>query len=123
MGAFSLAAGYSNLFVSAPGRRSALARYAMAVFVVAATVPICIWIRPFSYISPHLYFYPAILIALWFGELGPSLLATVLSGLAVNYYQLLPHDTFSLDPANLIRTVIFCASVGTMCWFIDKNRS
>lgn len=123
MGVFSIGVGQCELFGSAPRRRSALLRYAVAVLLVAATVPICVWLRPFSYSSPYLYFYPAILIALWFGELGPSLFATVLSGVAVNYFLFLPHNQFSLDAGSVVRTVIFCGSVGTMCWFIDRNRS
>jgi PAS domain S-box-containing protein len=95
----------------------------MAPLAVAATIPISLWLRPLSYTSPHLYFYPAILIALWFGELGPSLLATVLSGIAVNYFLLFPYSRFSFDAENVGRTLVFCASVGIMCWFIDKNRS
>jgi PAS domain S-box-containing protein len=82
-----------------------------------------IWLRPFSYTTPHVYFYPAILIALWFGELGPALLATVLSAFAVNYFQLMPYHQFSLDRGSVFRSLFFCATVGTMCWFIDKNRS
>src|SRR5215469_8647335 len=123
MGVFSPVAVHSDLFSSAPRNRSALVRYVVAPLLVAATVPICIWFRPFSYTTPHLYFYPAILFALWLGELGPGLLATVLSALAVNYFLFVPYGRFSLDAANVFRTVFFCASVGTMCWFIDRNRS
>jgi PAS domain S-box-containing protein len=123
MGVFSSASFHPELFCSAPRKRPPVVRYTVAVLLVLATIPICLWLRPFSYIAPHIYFYPAILIALWFGELGPGLLATVLSGLAVNYFQFFPHDRLSLDPASIFRTLFFCATVGTMCWFIDRNRS
>jgi PAS domain S-box-containing protein len=98
-------------------------RYAVAALLVGATLPIVIWLHPFSYTAPHVDFYPAILIALWFGELGPALLATVLSALAVNYFQFVPYHRFSLDPASVFRSIFFCLTVGTMCWFIDKNRA
>lgn len=123
MGVFSSVALHPDLFSSAPAKRSPFVRYLVAVLLVAATFPIVIWLRPFSYTTPHVYFYPAILIALWFGELGPSLLATVLSALVVNYFQLVPYHQFSLDRGNLFRSIFFCVTVGTMCWFIDKNRS
>ena len=123
MGVFSSVALHSYLFSSAPEKRSAWARYTLAFLVVTATLPICIWLRPFSYTTPHVYFYPAILIALWFGELGPALVATILSALAVNYFQVLPSHQFSLDPGSLFRSVFFCLTVGTMCWFIDQNRT
>jgi PAS domain S-box-containing protein len=112
----------SDLFSSAPRRHSPLVRYGVAPLVVAVTLPVCILLRPFSYLTPHLYFYPAILFALWFGELGPGLLATVLSALVVNYFQYLPYNRFSLAPTEVFRTAFFCASVGTICWFVDKNR-
>ena len=123
MGVFSSAAFHSVLFSSAPRRRSPVVRYVVAVLLVGATLPIAIWLRPFSYITPHLDFYPAILIALWFGELGPALLATVLSALAVNYFQFVPYHNLSLDPESILRSIFFCVTVGMMCWFIDKNRA
>ena len=123
MGSLSSVALHSDLFSGAPQKRSPWARYSVASLLVLATLPICIWLRPFSYTTPHVYFYPAILIALWFGELGPALLATILSALAVNYFQLLPSHKFSLDPGSLFRSVFFCLTVSTMCWFIDKNRA
>jgi len=118
----SAVATHSDLFSSAPQGRSPLLRYGVAPLVVGATVPVCILLLPFSATTPHLYFYPAILFALWFGELGPGLLATLLSAVAVNYFLYAPYNRFSLGPGDIFRTVFFCASVGTMCWFVDKNR-
>ena len=99
MGVFSSVAFHSGLFSSAPQKRSPFVRYLVAALLVIATLPVVIWLRPFSYITPHVDFYPAILIALWFGELGPALLATVLSALVVNYFQFVPYHRLSLDPA------------------------
>ena len=123
VGVFSSVAFHPDLFSSAPSRRSPVVRYIVAALLVVATLPIVIWLRPFSYITPHVDFYPAILIALWFGELGPALLATVLSAFAVNYFQFVPYHRLSLDPASVLRSIFFCLTVGTMCWFIDKNRA
>ncbi len=123
VGVFSSAAFHPDLFSGAPRRRSPFVRYLVAALLVVATLPIVIWLRPFSYTAPHVDFYPAILIALWFGELGPALLATVLSALAVNYFQFIPYHRLSLDPASILRSIFFCLTVGTMCWFIDKNRA
>jgi PAS domain S-box-containing protein len=123
MGVFSSVAFHPDLFSSAPMKRSLLVRYIVAALLVIATLPIVIWLRPFSYTTPHVYFYPAILIAVWFGELGPALLATVLSAFAVNYFQFVPYHRLSLDPASVFRSIFFCLTVGTMCWFIDKNRA
>jgi PAS domain S-box-containing protein len=89
------------------------------------------WLPPFQSVSccvrlaiqpPICFFYTAILFALWFGELGPGLLATLLSALAVNYFLYVPYNRLSLGPADIFRTVFFCASVGTMCWFVDNHR-
>src|SRR5215469_18116662 len=118
----SSVATHSDLFSSAPQGRSPLLRYGVAPLAVGATVPVCILLRAFASTTPHLYFYPAILFALWFGELGPGLLATLLSALAVNYFLYVPYDRLSLGPADIFRTVFFCASLGTMCWFVDNHR-
>ena len=35
---------------------------------------------------PHMTFFPAVMIAAYFGGLGPGLLATILSAVAANYF-------------------------------------
>jgi PAS domain S-box-containing protein len=61
-------------------------------------------------------------VSLWFGGLWPGLLATLLSALAVDFFQLQPHNRFSFEPANLLRTAFFALAFGLICWVIDVNR-
>lgn len=46
---------------------------------------------------PFITFLPAVTWAAWYGGLGPGLLATVLSGLAANWFFFTPIGTFRLD--------------------------
>ncbi len=121
MRASSSARRYSNLFRSL--RRSALVRYGLALLVVSASLLVAIWLRPSSYSTPYLFFYPAVLVAHWFGRLGPGLVATVSSAVAVNYFQLPPYHRFSLDAANILGGLFYCVAFGAIGWFLETNRS
>lgn len=58
--------------------------------------------------SPFLAFTPAVMIAAWFGRLGPGLFATVLGGVIGNYFWLPPLHTLAIvSPQELIHTVVF----------------
>jgi PAS domain S-box-containing protein len=45
---------------------------------------------------PFIFFFPAIVVAAWFGGLGPGLLAVALSGLAANWFFTAPIHAFSI---------------------------
>ena len=49
---------------------------------------------------PHMTFFPAVMIAAYFGGFGPGLLATFLSALAANYFLTEPLDTFGIKGVN-----------------------
>ena len=51
---------------------------------------------------PYLQFFPAILVASWYGGFGPGVFATVLSALAALQF-FLPPDGLALDSAALMR--------------------
>ncbi len=99
-----------------------LFRYAVAVLSVLLSFLAALWLRPFTYSSPHLLFYAPILISVLYGGRGPGISSTILSALLVNYYFLPPYGHFSLDPPNLVRTGYFCLSFGFICWLIDTRR-
>jgi PAS domain S-box-containing protein len=98
-------------------------RYGVSLLAVIASLLVTLWLRPASYTTPYLFFYPAVIVSLWYGGLWPGLVATLLSALAVDYFQLPPYGRFSLDPANLVRTAFFTVAFGLICWLIDVNRS
>jgi two-component system sensor kinase FixL len=62
--------------------------YGLAVLVVAAAVAIRLTLHSwFGDDGPFLLFFPAILIAAWYGGLGPGTCATVLSAVAAMYFM------------------------------------
>jgi PAS domain S-box-containing protein len=83
------------------GARKIFVRYAVAVCSVAAGVALRFALGPaLGPMLPYITFFPAIMLAAWFGGLGPGLLATLLSLAAVFY--------FALD-ANVTGAILFVA--------------
>jgi PAS domain S-box-containing protein len=83
------------------GARKIFVRYAVAVCSVAAGVALRFALGPaLGSTLPYITFFPAIMLAAWFGGLGPGILATLLS-LAAAFY-------FALD-ANVTGAILFVA--------------
>jgi PAS domain S-box-containing protein len=101
--------------------RSAFFRYGIAISSICLSLFAGLWLRPFTYRSPNLFFYAAILISLLYGGLGAGLASTILSALAVNYFFFPPYGHFSLDAASIFNGVYFCLSFGIICWLIDAK--
>jgi PAS domain S-box-containing protein len=108
--------------LSLPDAIAPALRYLMAVFVVAASTLFALWLTPHSYTTPFLFFYPAVILAVWAGGLRPGLLATVLASVAANRFFLPPYDRFSLDAVNVGRTMFFGLTFASVCWFTDLAR-
>lgn len=83
-----------NIF--AGSRERLLLHYGIAVLSVALALGGTLLLNP--YLTPTLaaLFYVAVMVSAWCGGLGPGLLATVLSTLAINYFFFKP-----LDPQNI----------------------
>ena len=76
-----------------------LLHYAVALLSVALAVGTNLLFNP--YLAPTLTppFFAAVMVSAWYGGLGPGLLATALSTLAINYFLVEP--LYSLDIPNL----------------------
>jgi signal transduction histidine kinase len=60
--------------------------------------------------TPFLLFFAAVLVAGWFGGLGPGLCATALAGLASAFFFMAPYrDVRVADPAQRVRLAMFLA--------------
>jgi PAS domain S-box-containing protein len=93
--------------------RPALARFAVAVLSVAAATlarwPLQEQLGPSV---PFLLYFPAVIVAGWFGGLGPALLATGLSGVAAQFFLMEPFLSFRLvSRAEWLRLSLF-AGIG-----------
>jgi two-component system sensor kinase FixL len=84
--------------------------YTLAAVVVAAAVAIRLAVQPwFGEEVPFLLFFPAILIAAWYGGLGPGTFATALSALAAIYFFMPPPGFRVGSGTDLIFLGIFTA--------------
>lgn len=101
---------------------SRLLRYGVAVIAVGLATLLGLHLRPYSYTTPFLFFYPAVIIAVWIGGLKPGLLATVLASVSANFFFLAPYNDFSTDVANLLRTLFFGLTFASICWLADLAR-
>ncbi len=102
-------------------KRPAWSRYGVALVAVAISLAVGLYLRPSTYSTPYLFFYPAVLIALWYGGFRAGLLATLLSAVAVDRYFLLPIG-LSTDLISILRGLFFIVSFGLICWLIDARR-
>ncbi len=77
--------------------------------------------------SPFLAFTPAVMIAAWFGGLGPGLFATVLGGVIGNYFWVPPlHTLVIVAPHELIHTIVFYAvgiAISLMSRSLERARA
>jgi PAS domain S-box-containing protein len=101
---------------------SRLLRYGVAVIAVGLSTLLGLYLRPYSYTTPFLFFYPAVIVAVWIGGLKPGLLATVLASVSANFFFLAPYNLPSTDVANLLRTIFFGLTFASICWFADLAR-
>src|SRR5260370_30481098 len=63
---------------------------------------------------PHMTFFPAVMIAAYFGGLWPGLLATMVSAVAVNYFFAWLLPSFEVTSVNNISALILFVLVGTI---------
>lgn len=106
----------------AGARRPAAIRYGFAVLMVVASTLVSVLLRPASFQTPFLFFYPAPLLSLLFGGRGPAWLAAILSAVAADYYQLPPHG-FDLSPTHLLADGFFILTFGSITWLAGRHRS
>ena len=91
-----------------PREPSAAARYAFAVGAIVAALGLCIVLR--QYIHPSYFFVilGGVVVAAWYGGLGPGVLASVLGLVGVNYYLMEPFGRFGLQgTGDVVRLVAF----------------
>ena len=62
-------------------------------------------------------FVCAVMVSGWFGGMGPGLLSTALSILALKYYFVPPTGTFAIDTAHLVFTG------GPLCYMAELQRA
>jgi two-component system sensor histidine kinase/response regulator len=101
---------------------SKIAQYAFAVLVVILAWLLREFVNPIlGERVPFILFYPTVVLAAWFGGLGPGLLTTVLSVFIAGYVFIPPAYSFALsDPTGLTQLLIFLFA-GTMISFLAES--
>ena len=98
--------------------------YGVAVMVVAASVLLRQALGPWLGLKvPYIHFFPAILIAGWYGGFGPGVAATALSTLAAMYFFLPPPGLAVDDPADLFSLAFFALTGLMIAWLNHLRRT
>jgi C4-dicarboxylate-specific signal transduction histidine kinase len=95
--------------------------YGLAVLAVTAATIIQHFGDMHFAVTPS--FVCAVLLSAWFGGLGPGLLATALSLLALKYYFVPPVTTFTIDAAYIPSIVLFALAALFVTWLSARERS
>ncbi|HJZ80688.1 MAG TPA: DUF4118 domain-containing protein, partial [Pyrinomonadaceae bacterium] len=90
-----------------PATHSSLFRYGVAVLTVALALLLTLLVRPWLEQSDFLFFFPALMLSAWYGGIGPGLLATFLSVLAIDFFLLPPVYGLTLSWAYIPRLGAF----------------
>ncbi|UBF30579.1 DUF4118 domain-containing protein (plasmid) [Kovacikia minuta CCNUW1] len=80
----------------------------VALVSVAVALGIGLLLKPVIQPTPTTLFFVAVMISAWYGGLGPGMVATVLSTLAIDYCFIEPvHSLHNNEPGTLLRLGVF----------------
>jgi PAS domain S-box-containing protein len=116
---------YDKFIHTFPRASSPLARYGMAIISSGVTLIVCVFLnQALSGSLPLTLFIIPVVVSAWFGGLGPGLLATLLSGLASEYFLTEEYfSLFRLDTADWERLTLFLITSGLVNWLILMMRA
>ena len=98
-------------------------RYAVALGALAAVLLFRYLVRDSIGLKvPFLQFYPAIIVAAWYGGLGPGVLTTALSTVAAMYFLLPPVGLAVGDGADQLSLGVFIATGLVISWLNHRLR-
>ena len=100
-------------------------RYMVALALVAASALLRLSLQPWLDSNlPYLQFFPAIMVAAWFGGLGPGIAATVLSAAAGVFFFVAPLERSAVEHSgDLISLALFVLTGFGISWFNHRLRS
>ena len=97
-----------------PGK---ISRYLVAIGALAAALLFRYLVRDsLGFEVPYLQFYPAIIVAAWYGGLGPGVATTVLATMAAMYFFLPPAGFAVGDASNQLSLGVFVATGLVISW-------
>lgn len=99
-----------------------VARYALAFICVGGALLLTYLLQPNGLVVP--LFFLALILASWFGGMGPGLIAALLSTLCVDYFFLPPIFSFKFDFSHLPQLIVFFISaVLVSSWSSVRKRA
>lgn len=98
-----------------------LLQYGISALVFGLALALTHLLWPVLEPSATTLFFAAIMVAAFYGGLGPGLLVSVLSTLAIDYYFVPPFSTFELSVSNLARAGVFML-VAVMTSWLNASR-
>ena len=99
---------------------SVLPRYGVALLSVALALGLALLLSRFE--LRESFFLIAITITVWFGGIGPGLLAIVLSDLSLDYFFIPPIHTIEVDISRLPYFIVFTSFALLVGWFSKSRR-
>ncbi len=102
--------------LSVSGLSRLVLEYVVALGLVAVALGASLGLRPFLNATPDAPFFAAVAIASWFGGLGPGLVATFASALAVDYFLIPPLHAVNFDADHIIRLATFSVVSLLISW-------
>ncbi|HLG57553.1 MAG TPA: PAS domain S-box protein [Vicinamibacterales bacterium] len=100
-----------------PGASTLTSRYAVALAVFGGAVLFrYVFEDSLGFKVPFLHFYPAVMLAAWYGGLGPGILITTLSAVAAMYFLLPPSGIAVGDSADQLSLGVFVVTGVVISW-------
>jgi two-component system sensor kinase FixL len=102
-----------------------LKRYGVALLLVAASLLLRLSVQPWLGVKiPYLQFFPAIVVAAWFGGFGPGVLAVALSAALAAFFFVAPIGSFAIaDATDLVSLLLFAGTGVALSWFNHRQRN
>ncbi|MEA5604584.1 PAS domain S-box protein [Nostoc sp. UHCC 0252] len=98
--------------------------YSIALLCVAFAVAGTLLFNPYLRPAPATLFYMAVMVSAWYGGLGPGLLTTALSTLAINYFffnPIYPQNITNLS--RLVPLIVFMLAAGLISSLNESRRT
>ena len=110
------------------GTRPGLLRYGIAGLAVGLALVVQLLLVPWfggdPDANPFITFFAAVIIAAWFGGLGPGLVATTLSALASSYFFLSPQHSLEINSFGQgLRLTVFSIEGAFISWLLGLTYS
>ena len=102
---------------------SLLAGYGISLALVALVVVLRWFVIPnWSLAHPFLLFYPAIIVAGWYGGFGPGVVATGLAAVALTYLWLPPLYSLRIRDADDVTSLLLFVAIGFAISLLNEAR-